>query len=333
MPRLALSAGSLCAALAFTLACGGAMTDVNKGDLAELAVRVDKLPSSAEKSETMAIIEEAYVQVHSGDLGLIAVSGLEIDVEDAIADGAITPMELAGLKTQTFMSTPSSLDPKAREAVVMQLHEEMALARERLAAELSGWSNEDLRSKAVAAGWSVDFCDMAKDEWADQNWCSFVNGDDGAWVYVAHYKSAEQAGYAAEADDSGTVLRTGNTVVNLSVTRGAPSMALRDALLPKGEKIDDLDRAKLDERAKAAGWAASGWYAEGDAEMAYTAFEVSKAGLHGEVNLFDWSDRSSGDTRTVVGGAAYIEQGMDNVEVSVYDQAAAEALLTALNGA
>ena len=132
---------------------------------------------------------------------------------------------------------------------------------------LSIWTNEDLKKRAAATGWTPGQCTPASTGAADGVSCALSRHGFEARVTLARHPDAKSARSAtAELERAGAIKRDGAALVWVEVSHGDAARRLRDSIM--GGSPDEVDLSAKSIRDIEMGIHASGWKAGGSCKKA-----------------------------------------------------------------
>ena len=199
---------------------------------------------------------------------------------------------------------------------------------------LGKWADPmgETKTRLLALGWSVDSCDMYKDDGEAYYNCSATKGELWADVDITDLSDTQDAKWLAE--DNPAAKRDGKRVIEVTIFDGGAGKTLGEMILPAGKKMDSLDMGVAAKVMESKGWdieeqssSSSGGYAS-----------LEMIGIKGGNVLVVEADMETGqkltrDERSIEEGMFFVQQADESFfTVAVLDEAQGTKLLKSMLG-
>jgi hypothetical protein len=307
--------------LGFTLGCGGLWQEALSETFSVMTVDLEQqVPVSDERrDDVVALLEDGFVAAWDGHVGTMDVLPFSTAFDEAIADGKIDRGDLGLLKQRADRFDDVPIDPQRRaDVLAMKQTLDARIRAERGGVapprgDLDEWElPDDLEAALNAASWPVDNCTEGREGGVRVVACAGLRGQRVATAAVTRGPKG--------------------TTLDVTVSDGDAAVALRDAIVPEGALLAELDATPLRRAVKSAGWSIERCDARREGRELLADCAAKDGARAATVTMSLQRGGRGRQQREVAAGVAIVLEGQSTLSVLVHDGAEADALAAKLLG-
>ncbi|HHO53944.1 MAG TPA: hypothetical protein ENK18_24510 [Deltaproteobacteria bacterium] len=330
--------------------CGSLWREVQARAFSELAVELQDWIdlNDPHRESVQHMIDDGWIAAWEGRAGLFRSIDFEVTFEECASDGMFdeSELEILGRKAAGFGARVEGarrealLELKAAMDAEIRAERYKPIRRRGRSADgggdLANWVlPEDLQDATESAGWKIDRCREDEIEGILFVFCEASKGPIEASIQIDRYPKLDDAVAIASAPQGTAALRQdGDTVLGVRILDTPAAETLRDAILARGDKINELSLGPVRAAIKGGGWQIDNCDAQKEGSVVSVSCEAHQherkrqALVDLEQHLRDDTDKE--ERRLVFEGAAHVYQGRSTLSTTVYDKTPAEELADAI---
>lgn len=328
--------------------CGPLWREVQARAFSELAVELQDWIdlNDPHREAVQHMIEDGWIAAWEGRAGLFRSIDFEVTFEECASDGMFDESELEILKRKAAVF--GAVEGERRERL-LKLKSEMdaEIRAERYApirrrgrsadggGDLANWLlPEDVQDATESAGWEVERCREDEIDGILFVFCEATKGPIHASIQVDRYPKLEDAVAIANAPQGTQAIRQdGDTVLGVRILDTPAAATLREAILARGDKINDLSLGPVRAAIKGGGWQIDDCDAQKEGPVVSVSCEAHQHDRRRQalVDLVQSAGSTDKEERRILqDGAAHVYQGRSSLSTTVYDKTPAEELADAI---
>ncbi len=249
-----LSCLAIVTTASMSLACGGLWGEALAKSFSEMTAQLSSVPPGPQVDRTRKVLDEGFISARQGDLGVWDLAIFESSFDDAMADGQLSQVEVAGLEAQaagfgfapidTRSLTDVEVAERTRLLAIKRAADEQAVATVGLfdtgtptdlamapTAEFAGMTLPQLQERLLHLGWTIDDCNAYTEASGRWTSCDARHGPLHAMVSLTRHATPDDAMASSwtGGDETGAIRRDGLETLAVWVTDGGRASAVRDA--------------------------------------------------------------------------------------------------------
>ena len=338
--------------LVFSIGCGSLWREVQARSFSELSMDLQQFIelNDPHREEVQTLIDEGWMAAWEGRLGAFGGVGFEVAFENAAADGEFDDTEVRALRDHAspflrrspegarrdqLLALKSAMDAEVmveRRAVVRRRRR----GRSGASSDLSDWVlPDDVRDAAQTSGWEPQgACRYDEIDGIEFVFCEAEKAKLVATIKMDRYPDPSDAEKATEVPNVVSAVRqVRDTVLRVTVVDGIAGEALRNAIVAKGDRLDNLSAAPMQAAIRGAGWQLDGCDAHKEGGTVTVSCEANQHRKNAIVDLVVHAGGGSdpaNEERVVSGGEASVLQGRNYLTATVTDLGPANELADAM---